>query len=100
MAPRLVAADSAHYKGSCGRLLKPSSSSQLSPPNLATAAYPVTMEVLKAGYQDEIQSFQLNSAYAEAALADQLPGVAHLFRTLEIVCQVQAACSRLMPSSL
>ena len=81
MAPRLVRADSARYNESCGRLLKRSSSSPPSSPNFMTAAYPMTIEVLKAGYQDEIQSFQLYSAFADTAITDQLPGVAHLFRT-------------------
>ena len=81
MATQRASADRAQLNGSCGQLSKQSSKYQFSSLNLRSTAYPITIEVLKAGYQDEIQSFQLYSAYADTALTDQLPGVAHLFRT-------------------
>ncbi len=81
LAPHTVRADEAQHRESCGRLLKTPSNSQFSSPHLTMANYPITIEVLKAGYQDEIHSFQLYTAFAETALEDQLPGVAHLFRT-------------------
>ena len=81
IAPQRARADRAQQHGSCGQLSKQSANSQFSSQNITAAAYPITIEVLKAGYHDEIQSFRLYSAYADTAMADQLPGVAHLFRT-------------------
>jgi rubrerythrin len=90
LANRRVRADMAQQSGSCGRLPKQSSSPPLSIQHEKTDIYPITIKALKAAHQDEIQSYQLYSAFADTALADHLPGVAHLFRTFA-VCELITA---------
>ena len=48
----------------------------------AYAAYPKTIEALQDRYADEVVAHQKYGAYAEHALAEDYPAIAHLFRAL------------------
>lgn len=46
------------------------------------ATYPMTIEALQARYADEVTAHQKYGAYAQHALKEGYPAIAHLFRTL------------------
>jgi len=48
----------------------------------ACADYPKTIEALQERYADEVIAHQKYGAYAEQALAENYPAIAHLFRAL------------------
>jgi rubrerythrin len=48
----------------------------------ANSAYPKTIAALQERYSDEVIAHQKYGAYAEHALADGYPAIAHLFRAL------------------
>lgn len=49
---------------------------------VAYSAYPQTIKALQERYADEIIAHQKYGAYAEQALAEDYPAIAHLFRAL------------------